>query len=86
MRRRAVEEFPRLGGTLQSTDVPIGSLSGGQRQSVAVASSVVWPSKVVFMDEPTAAPGVVQRERVLDVINKVDQGIAVVLISTTCPR
>ncbi|MFD9890631.1 ATP-binding cassette domain-containing protein [Amycolatopsis sp. NPDC059027] len=87
MRRQAVEEFKRLGVTLQSTDVPIGSLSGGQRQSVAVARSVVWASKVVFMDEPTAALGVVQRERVLDVVKKVrDKGIAVVLISHNMPE
>jgi simple sugar transport system ATP-binding protein len=87
MRRRAVEEFKRLGVTLQSTDVPIGSLSGGQRQSVAVARSVVWASRVVFMDEPTAALGVVQRERVLDVIRRVrDEGIAVVLISHNMPE
>ncbi|MFJ8818088.1 ATP-binding cassette domain-containing protein [Amycolatopsis thermoflava] len=87
MRRRAVEEFDRLGVSLQRTDVPIGSLSGGQRQSVAVARSVVWASKVVFMDEPTAALGVVQRERVLDVIRRVrDEGIAVVLISHNMPE
>ncbi|RZQ59570.1 ATP-binding cassette domain-containing protein [Amycolatopsis suaedae] len=87
MRRQAVEQFQRLGVTLQSTEVPIGSLSGGQRQSVAVVRSVVWASKVVFMDEPTAALGVVQRERVLDVIKKVrDQGIAVVLISHNMPE
>ncbi|SFB16486.1 monosaccharide ABC transporter ATP-binding protein, CUT2 family [Amycolatopsis marina] len=87
MRRRAVQEFERLGVTLQSTDVPIGSLSGGQRQSVAVARSVVWASKVVFMDEPTAALGVRQRERVLDVIRRVrDEGIAVVLISHNMPE
>jgi simple sugar transport system ATP-binding protein len=87
MHRRAVEEFKRLGITLQSTDVPIGSLSGGQRQSVAVARSVVWASRVVFMDEPTAALGVVQRERVLDVIRRVrDEGIAVVLISHNMPE
>jgi len=87
MRRKASEEFARLGVTLQSVDVPIASLSGGQRQSVAVARSVVWASKVVFMDEPTAALGVVQRERVLDVIRKVrDQGIGVVLISHNMPE
>ncbi|HEV2782075.1 MAG TPA: ATP-binding cassette domain-containing protein [Actinophytocola sp.] len=87
MRQRAVKEFDRLGITLQSMDVPIGSLSGGQRQSVAVARSVVWASKVVFMDEPTAALGVVQRERVLDVIRRVrDEGIAVVLISHNMPE
>jgi simple sugar transport system ATP-binding protein len=87
MRRQAAEEFTRLGVTLQSIDVPIGSLSGGQRQSVAVARSVVWASKVVFMDEPTAALGVVQREKVLDVIRRVrDDGMAVVLISHNMPE
>jgi simple sugar transport system ATP-binding protein len=87
MRRRAVVEFDRLGVRLQSVDVPIGSLSGGQRQSVAVARSVVWASKVVFMDEPTAALGVVQRERVLDVIRRVrDTGVSVVLISHNMPE
>ena len=87
MRRRASREFFQLGVTLQSIDVPIGALSGGQRQSVAVARSVVWASKVVFMDEPTAALGVVQRERVLEVIKKVrDSGMAVVLISHNMPE
>ncbi|MCE7007984.1 ATP-binding cassette domain-containing protein [Kibdelosporangium philippinense] len=87
MRKRAAEEFTRLGVTLQSIDVPIGALSGGQRQSVAVARSVVWASKVVFMDEPTAALGVVQREKVLDVIKRVrDEGMAVVLISHNMPE
>jgi simple sugar transport system ATP-binding protein len=87
MRRQAAEEFSRLGVSLQSIDVPIGSLSGGQRQSVAVARSVVWASKVVFMDEPTAALGVVQREKVLEVIRRVrDEGMAVVLISHNMPE
>ncbi|QIS11238.1 ATP-binding cassette domain-containing protein [Nocardia arthritidis] len=87
MKTQAVEHFRRLGVTLQSIDVPIGALSGGQRQSVAVARAVMWASRVVFMDEPTAALGVVQRERVLDVIRRVrDQGIAVVLISHNMPE
>jgi simple sugar transport system ATP-binding protein len=87
MRRRAADEFARLGVQLQNIDVPIRSLSGGQRQSVAVARSVVWASKVVFMDEPTAALGVVQRERVLDVVRRVrDSGVAVVLISHNMPE
>ncbi|MGO4616857.1 ATP-binding cassette domain-containing protein [Nocardia sp. 2YAB30] len=87
MRARAIEHFGRLGVSLQSADVPIGALSGGQRQSVAVARAVLWASRVVFMDEPTAALGVVQRERVLDVIRRVrDQGVAVVLISHNMPE
>ena len=87
MRRRAQEEFANLGVTLRSVTVPSGAVSGGQRQSVAVTRSVVWASKVVFMDEPTAALGVVQRERVLDVIRTVrDRGIAIVLISHNMPE
>jgi simple sugar transport system ATP-binding protein len=87
MRRRAVASFRDLGVSLPDVDVPIGALSGGQRQSVAVARSVVWASRLVFMDEPTAALGVVQRERVLDVIRRVrDQGMAVVLISHNMPE
>lgn len=87
MRRRATESFRDLGVSLQNVDVPIGALSGGQRQSVAVARSVVWASRLVFMDEPTAALGVVQRERVLDVVRRVrDQGMAVVLISHNMPE
>jgi simple sugar transport system ATP-binding protein len=87
MRREAAEQFSRLGVTLPDLDVPIGALSGGQRQSVAVARSVVWASRVVFLDEPTAALGVVQRERVLDVVRRVrDNGVAVVLISHNMPE
>ncbi|MBP2476841.1 simple sugar transport system ATP-binding protein [Crossiella equi] len=87
MRKQAAGHFRQFGVSLQSLDVPIGSLSGGQRQSVAVARSVAWASKLVFMDEPTAALGVVQRERVLDVIRRVrDTGIAVVLISHNMPE
>jgi simple sugar transport system ATP-binding protein len=87
MKTQAAEHFERLGVVLPRADVPIGALSGGQRQTVAVARSVMWASKVVFMDEPTAALGVVQRERVLDVIRRVrDQGIAVVLISHNMPE
>ncbi|MBF6329860.1 ATP-binding cassette domain-containing protein [Nocardia transvalensis] len=87
MKAQATEHFRRLGVTLPRADVPIGALSGGQRQTVAVARAVMWASKVVFMDEPTAALGVVQRERVLDVIRRVrDQGISVVLISHNMPE
>lgn len=87
MRTQAAEHFRRLGVVLPRADVAIGALSGGQRQTVAVARAVMWASKVVFMDEPTAALGVVQRERVLEVIKRVrDQGISVVLISHNMPE
>ena len=87
MRRRAVAAFADLGVELPDVSAPVGTLSGGQRQSVAVARAVAYASKIIFMDEPTAALGVVQRERVLDNIRRVrDRGITVVLISHNMPE
>ena len=87
MRRRAVSAFAGLGVELPDVSAPVGTLSGGQRQSVAVARAVAYASKVIFMDEPTAALGVVQRGRVLDNIRRVrDRGISVVLISHNMPE
>lgn len=88
MQQRAEEAFADLGQTtVQQVTVPVASLSGGQRQSVAVARASAWASKVVFLDEPTAALGVVQASKVLDLIRRVrDQGIAVVLISHSMPQ
>src|SRR2546425_8638716 len=68
--------------TVRSIRQPVASLSGGQRQSVAVAKAVMWNSKLVIMDEPTAALGVVQTKMVLDLIRRLrDKGIAVMVIS-----
>jgi simple sugar transport system ATP-binding protein len=87
MRRRAVTAFADLGVELPDVTAPVGTMSGGQRQSVAVARAVAYASRIIFMDEPTAALGVVQRERVLDNIRKVrDRGITVVLISHNMPE
>jgi simple sugar transport system ATP-binding protein len=87
MRRRAVAAFADLGVQLKDVTAPVVTLSGGQRQSVAVARAVAYASKIIFMDEPTAALGVIQRERVLDNIRRVrDRGIAVVLISHNMPE
>jgi simple sugar transport system ATP-binding protein len=87
MRDRAARAFVELGGDVRNLDAPVSTLSGGQQQSVAVARSVTWASKIIFMDEPTAALGVVQRERVLNVIRRVrDRGISVVLISHNVPE
>jgi len=87
MRSSARSAFAELGVDLQDIDVPVASLSGGQRQSVAVARAVAYASKVIFMDEPTAALGVVQRGRVLDTIRRVrDRGVSVVLISHNMPE
>ena len=62
------------------------SLSGGQRQAVAIARSAMWAKRVIFLDEPTAALGVVQTRRVLDLIRQIrDRGLGVVLITHTLP-
>jgi simple sugar transport system ATP-binding protein len=87
MRRSARTAFGELGVDLPDIDVPVAALSGGQRQSVAVARAVAYASKVIFMDEPTAALGVVQRGRVLETIRRVrDRGVSVVLISHNMPE
>ena len=73
--------IPRVWGT------PVESLSGGQRQSVAIARALVWASKLVIMDEPTAALGVAQSAAVLDLTQRVrDRGTSVVVISHILPH
>ncbi len=68
--------------TVRSIRQPVASLSGGQRQSVAIAKAVLWNSKLVIMDEPTAALGVVQTRMVLDLLKRLrDRGLAVMVIS-----
>jgi ABC-type sugar transport system ATPase subunit len=73
--------IPKLWGT------PVESLSGGQRQSVAIARAVVWASKLVIMDEPTAALGVAQSEAVLSLVRRVrEKGTSVIIISHILPH
>jgi D-xylose transport system ATP-binding protein len=68
--------------TISSIRQPVASLSGGQRQSVAIGRAVMWNSRVVILDEPTAALGVAQTEQVLELVRRLaDQGLSVVLIS-----
>jgi len=68
--------------TVKSVRTPVASLSGGQRQTVAIAKSVLWDSKVVLLDEPTAALGVAQTRQVLDLVRRLaDKGLGVLLIS-----
>ena len=68
--------------TIRSIRQPVASLSGGQRQSVAVAKAVQWNSRLVILDEPTAALGVAQTRQVLELVKRLaDQGLAVALIS-----
>jgi simple sugar transport system ATP-binding protein len=87
MRRRSDEEFRNLGVRIADTAAPVANMSGGQRQGIAISRAVTWASKVVFMDEPTAALGVVQTRNVLEHIRRVrDQGLSVVLISHNMPE
>ena len=68
--------------TIRSIRQPVATLSGGQRQSVAVARAVMWNSKLVILDEPTAALGVSQTEQVLALVKRLaEQGLSVILIS-----
>jgi simple sugar transport system ATP-binding protein len=87
MRKQTESAFADLDVGVQDVTAPVAAFSGGQRQGVAVARAVTWASKVVFMDEPTAALGVVQTRRVLDLIMRVrERGLSVVLISHNMPE
>lgn len=83
MERRAKETLAGLSvRTLKSVRQQVSSLSGGQRQTVAIARAVLWNSKVVILDEPTAALGVAQTEQVLNLVRRLaDSGLAVIIIS-----
>ncbi len=87
MRAKAEAGFRELGGTVRSYTAQVGAMSGGQRQQIAIVRAISWADKIVFLDEPTAALGVVQTKNVLDTIKRVrDKGIAVVLISHSMPH
>jgi D-xylose transport system ATP-binding protein len=83
MERRTAETLKSLSvTTISSVRQTVATLSGGQRQSVAVARSVMWNSRVVILDEPTAALGVAQTRQVLDLVRRLgEQGLAVVIVS-----
>jgi simple sugar transport system ATP-binding protein len=87
MRRRSDEAFKSLGVRIQDTSARVANMSGGQRQGIAICRAVTWASRIVFMDEPTAALGVVQTRNVLDHIRRVrEHGLSVVLISHNMPE
>jgi ABC-type sugar transport system ATPase subunit len=87
MREETVEQLSRLRVRVPNLERRLVTLSGGQRQGVAVARAVMWASKIVIMDEPTAALGVAQTAMVLDLIRQVrDTGIPVVFISHNMPN
>jgi D-xylose transport system ATP-binding protein len=83
MERRARDTLTSLSvRTVKSVRQVVSSLSGGQRQTVAIAKAVLWNNRVVFLDEPTAALGVAQTRQVLDLVRRLaDTGLGVVLIS-----
>jgi len=83
MERAAAETLAGLHvTTIRSIRQPVATLSGGQRQAVAVAKAVMWNSKLVLLDEPTAALGVAQTQMVLDLVKRLkDHGLAVMIIS-----
>lgn len=87
MREQSIAAFTDLGATVRTLTEPVGTMSGGQKQSIAVARASAWASKIIFLDEPTAALGVVQTHNVLELIKRVrDKGIGVVLISHSMPE
>jgi D-xylose transport system ATP-binding protein len=83
MEKRATRTLSDLSvTTIRSVRQTVAGLSGGQRQSVAVAKAVMWNSKLVILDEPTAALGVAQTRQVLELVKRLgEQGLAVILIS-----
>jgi D-xylose transport system ATP-binding protein len=83
MEQRTSETLKSLSvTTIRSVRQPVATLSGGQRQSVAVARAVMWNNRVVFLDEPTAALGVAQTHQVLELVKRLgQQGLAVVIVS-----
>ena len=87
MQHQSRRAFDELGATVRSLTDPVGAMSGGQRQAIAIARAVHWAGKLVFLDEPTAALGVRQTKNVLETIRRVrDKGIAVVFISHSMPH
>src|SRR5439155_5261666 len=87
MRRRTEEAMQHLKIGIQSVEQPVLSLSGGQRQAVAVARAIAWGRRIVIMDEPTAALGVRESRMVLELINEVrSHGLTVIMISHNLPE
>jgi fructose transport system ATP-binding protein len=87
MRREAAQHFAELEIGVQSITQPVETLSGGQRQGVAVARAAKWARRLAIMDEPTAALGVRETRQVLDLIQRVrERGLPVILISHDMPH
>jgi ABC-type sugar transport system ATPase subunit len=88
MRRRAAAELEELGIVLPSIKAPIGHLSGGQRQAVAIARGAIWGQRVLILDEPTAALGARQTAEVLSLMQRTrdERGISIIWISHNMPE
>ena len=87
MRLRAEEAMRRLRIDIPSVETPVLSLSGGQRQAVAVARAIAWGTRIIIMDEPTAALGVRESGQVLELIKEVRaQGLSIIMISHNLPE
>ena len=82
MERRSRDLFETIGSNVPNPQAPVGTRSGGQRQAVAIAKSLLFPGRLIMMDEPTAALGVIQRRQVSLLTRRLrDEGNAVVVIS-----
>ncbi|MDE0114567.1 MAG: ATP-binding cassette domain-containing protein [Albidovulum sp.] len=82
MRQKAAEELQRIGISIQSADATVSDLSGGQRQSIAIARSIFWGSECLILDEPTAALGVNETNAVAELIQRVvKSGVSVLIVS-----
>ncbi len=82
MERRGRDLFEDIGSNVPNPQAPVGTRSGGQRQAVAIAKAMLLPSKVILMDEPTAALGVIQRKQVSKLTHELkESGHAVVVVS-----
>jgi simple sugar transport system ATP-binding protein len=87
MRREAEDHLARLGVTLKDSRADVKFFSGGQKQSVAIARAAMWARRLIIMDEPTAALGIIQTEAVLQLIRRTRElGTAVVVISHSVPE
>jgi simple sugar transport system ATP-binding protein len=87
MLRQSRQAFDELRAPIPSLTAAVGSMSGGQRQAIAIARVVAWAKGIVFLDEPTAALGVRQTQEVLETIRRVrDRGTAVVFVSHSMPE
>jgi ABC-type sugar transport system ATPase subunit len=82
MRKRSREVLAELGVGIQSVNVSVKGMSGGQRQCLAIARALIWGREIVILDEPTAALGVRESQQVLDLITRLkSRGVSVILVS-----